>query len=143
VGAPLFGAVARVKRAAEVARVKGAVEVANGDELVSMAIVEGAVPALVGKNKKEIGPSIGGGGSSMARAQSWWRYGRQRHGSSGDGRHEQRAHTRVGRGGSGQRRSLVGRLLWTWPDEQYGFSFNSNFQTNSNLQWFKTYLPLL
>jgi hypothetical protein len=53
VGAPLFGVVARVKRAAEVA---------NGDELVSMAIVEGAVPASVGKNEKEIGPSIGGGG---------------------------------------------------------------------------------
>jgi hypothetical protein len=135
VGAPLFGVVARVKRAAEVA---------NGDELVSMAIVEGAVPASVGKNEKEIGPSIGGGGvrhgacSIVVEVRPLAaRLQRRRVARAED--------TRVCRegGGSGQRRSLVGRLLWTWPDEQYGFSFNSNFQTNLNLQWFKTYLPLL
>jgi 4-amino-4-deoxy-L-arabinose transferase-like glycosyltransferase len=39
--------------------------------------------------------------------------------------------------------AVLGWLPWAHLDEQCLFLINSNFQTNSNLQWFKTHLLLL
>jgi hypothetical protein len=98
---------------------------------------------------------MGGGGLDNVWTQKGEGTWRSAHGARGTARQAayrgRRATGDCTRGSAwGERRWHVGRIWWTWTGRpgpglkaQCCFSFNSKFQTNLNLQWFKIYLPVL